>query len=81
VKALQLAKGSKPDIVIMAVQLPDTNAENLLGKLESISPSAKVYLCSAYPDKKNNNDDGTNQSEWIYFEIQSETGPCSHTAI
>lgn len=51
-EALRLAKETKPDIVIMDVQLPDTNAQNLIGKLKSISPSAKVYLCSAYPDEK-----------------------------
>lgn len=51
-EALRLAKETKPDIVIMDVQLPDTDAPTLIGKLKSISPLAGMYLCSAYADEK-----------------------------
>ena len=51
-EAVRLAKEFKPDIVIMDVQLPDTDAPTLIGKLKSISPTAKMYLCSAYADEK-----------------------------
>lgn len=51
-EAVRLAKEFKPDIVIMDVQLPDTDAPTLIGKLKSISPAAKMYLCSAYADEK-----------------------------
>lgn len=51
-EALRMAKESTPDIIIMDVRLPDADPQNLIGKLKVISPSARVYLCSAYADEK-----------------------------
>jgi DNA-binding NarL/FixJ family response regulator len=51
-EALRLAKESIPDIVIMDIELPDTDPPILIQKLRAISSSVRVYLCSAYPDEK-----------------------------
>ncbi len=51
-EALLKARESMPDIVIMDIQLPDTDPPTLIQKLRAISSSVKVYLCSAYPDEK-----------------------------
>jgi len=51
-EALLKAKESMPDIVIMDIELPDTDPPILIQKLKAISSSVKVYLCSAYPDEK-----------------------------
>ena len=51
-EALLKAKESRPDIVIMDIQLPDADPPSLIQKLRTISPSIRVYLCSAYSDEK-----------------------------
>ena len=49
---LSLIAQHHPDLVILDIQLPDGNAHTLVNQAKQISPSTKVYLCSAYPDER-----------------------------
>ncbi|MBE5039164.1 response regulator transcription factor [Ructibacterium gallinarum] len=48
--ALELAKKTKPDIVISDIRMPEINGIDLAGKIATLLPDTKVIIVSAYSD-------------------------------
>ncbi|MBI4428497.1 MAG: response regulator transcription factor [Ignavibacteriales bacterium] len=49
---IDMIKAKKPHIVILDIQLPDTNAQTIIEQAKLLTPPARVYLCSAYSDDR-----------------------------
>ena len=49
---LQMVKQHRPNVVILDIQLPDGGPQTIIEQVRNLSPSTKVYLCSAYSDER-----------------------------
>lgn len=49
---LQMVKQHRPNVVILDIQLPDGGPQTIIEQVRNLSPSTKVYLCSAYADER-----------------------------
>ena len=49
---LQMVKQHRPNVVILDIQLPDGGPQTIIEQVRDLSPSTKVYLCSAYSDER-----------------------------
>jgi two-component system chemotaxis response regulator CheY len=47
VKALELYKAEKPDIVTMDITMPEMDGIQALKEIKAFDPSAKIIMCSA----------------------------------
>ncbi len=48
--AVELARKTKPDVVVMQVQQPLERAREFLGRMARIEPSPKVVICTMFED-------------------------------
>ncbi|MBI3006198.1 MAG: response regulator transcription factor [Ignavibacteriales bacterium] len=49
---LEMIKLQKPSVVILDILLPDASPQSMIEQVKLLSPSTKVYLCSAYSDER-----------------------------
>lgn len=54
-KAIEIVKKEKPNIVILDIRLGDSNGMDLLREIKKINPKTRVMMLTGYPDDNTKN--------------------------